>query len=910
MRPITTILDEEKCTGCAACVNICPTEALSMAPDADGFSIPVLDAALCSHCGQCAQVCPALHYETPNNPNPPCYAFRAAPAIRRESSSGGVFTVLAQYILARNGRVCGVVFDGHWQARLAIASTWEQVMPMRGSKYVQAHAGLIYRKLKVLLEQGLPILFTGTPCHVSALKAFLGRDYGNLFTVDLVCHGVPSPRLFELHLRQIAQGRQITRVAFRDKSTGWGGTQLRLDFADGSSYIGKNGNDAYQTAFYKYLSLRRSCAYCPFSAFPRPGDLSMGDFWSFESLPGGDKDESGTSIVLVNNSKGAYLVEVLAEAGSMCKPMECDLAGLPNCLRAKHTVNPGRQLFFDLARKGDLQKAVDKALGLRFDVGIVGPYTNANVGGFLTYYALYHVVRDLGYTVLLIERQADATIQGCSLENITAQPPYPAYVLARQYPTRLDMRALNRSCDQFLIGSDQLFVPLIYERWGKFYLLDWVENSKKKIAYASSFGHNDVKYSEESENEIGAFLRRFDYFSTRERDGVTICKEHFGFEATHVLDPVFLCDRSHYDTLADQASRQNDPAVKFIMAYMYKRDATGVEWLLADVCDRMGLGARSYPDAFSGDTERINSWLRDMRDCQMLVINSFHGLCFAIIYRKEFILWEDTRANDTRLESLVISLGLQARTFHTLDEYRQRRAELFQPVNYDAVYAKLNPLVETSRAWLADALAAKPRKFWSDYDLAHRELAQVAGRLEKRLLRMEAEMRSQNVAMRRECLKLGRQFLARCGGYAGIGDFQAYLDALARDIEKLIILIAAKDTPANEGSDLILAKLGLSTPLGSHFRQAYLAIVAGGAVICEIAGDDGTPRQHKCEVDTLCIGLDSRPFATGDITIEVSGMDWAVNERGLNMVILDRGTGIILDSVAVDTFDPEYPLRR
>ena len=210
------------CTGCAACNNICPKEAIEMRPDPLGFRHPYIRPELCVDCGLCLRTCPLLNtVRSTNDPQPDCYALQASDSIRGHSSSGGAFTLLAESVLSQGGMVFGAAMDSELQTRHVCICSPNELISLCKSKYVQSDIGQAYRKAKSILVQGQTVLFSGTPCQIAGLYAYLHQPYEKLYTVDILCHGVPSQQMLQDSLRGIIPGRQVAAIDFRDKQYGW-----------------------------------------------------------------------------------------------------------------------------------------------------------------------------------------------------------------------------------------------------------------------------------------------------------------------------------------------------------------------------------------------------------------------------------------------------------------------------------------------------------------------------------------------------------------------------------------------------------------------------------------------------------------------------------------------------------------
>ena len=232
------IVDKHKCCGCAACVQVCPKQCISFNEDEQGFRYPSVDNVVCVNCGLCERVCPVLNQDESKQPLQVYAAKNPNEKIRLMSSSGGIFTMLAESIIDQGGVVFGARFDEKWEVEHAYTETKDGLEPFRGSKYVQSRIGNTYQQVKEFLLSGREVLFTGTPCQIAGLKRFLRRDYENLLTVDVVCHGVPSPLVWRTYLKDFVMCPKgttekntvsislnekpvITGISFRDKSTGW-----------------------------------------------------------------------------------------------------------------------------------------------------------------------------------------------------------------------------------------------------------------------------------------------------------------------------------------------------------------------------------------------------------------------------------------------------------------------------------------------------------------------------------------------------------------------------------------------------------------------------------------------------------------------------------------------------------------
>ena len=307
------------CTGCRACAQSCPYGCITMEADSEGFRRPVADTTRCTECGLCTAACPVLNRPVSGG-LPAAYAAKNRDeAVRAVSSSGGVFTLLAEHVLAQGGVVFGAAYDADFKVEHRMVESLGQLSALRGAKYAQSNIGDSFRQVKEQLSAGKPVLFSGTPCQTAGLRAFLGKDTPNLLLVDQVCHGSPSPAVWEQYLRwqseQKADGHRPVTVNVRAKDTGWANYSVDIRWPYGVNYASSRNSDPYLRAYLESLCLRPSCHRCSFKGLNRISDFTLGDYWGvWDQLPA-MSDNKGTSIVLVHTEKAKSLWEQLS--GSM-----------------------------------------------------------------------------------------------------------------------------------------------------------------------------------------------------------------------------------------------------------------------------------------------------------------------------------------------------------------------------------------------------------------------------------------------------------------------------------------------------------------------------------------------------------------------------------------------------------------
>lgn len=352
-------LNKKNCSGCGACSQKCPKQCIKMVADEEGFFYPQVNQSACIDCGLCANICHELHPFEKKTPLQVYAAINKNNDIRIKSSSGGIFSLLAENVINRdNGVVFGAKFDANWQVIIDYSETTEGLELFRGSKYVQAQVGTSYIDAERFLKEGRIVLFSGTPCQIAGLHHFLRRKYDNLLTVDVVCHGVPSPKVWDRYLCEITDNLKntIQRIEFRDKENGWKRFSLAIDYVKQGEYVHESSwhkANSYMQAFLKNMILRPSCYACK-AKYGRSGsDITIADFWGIQQINPGMDDDKGTGLVMINTEKGAKMIDF---SQILFHEEKYDDALKYNPAIEKSVVaHPNRNLFF---RKLDKSKSV------------------------------------------------------------------------------------------------------------------------------------------------------------------------------------------------------------------------------------------------------------------------------------------------------------------------------------------------------------------------------------------------------------------------------------------------------------------------------------------------------------------------------------------------------------------------
>ena len=356
---------EELCYGCEACSNICPKSAITMTEGYDGFIYPIINEDKCISCGMCNKVCPVLNKKEGEKKLAEREAlaiYNKDESIRKESSSGGLFTALSNYIIEQGGIIFGVVFNENMEVMHTFTDNIDGIRLMRGSKYVQSRIGNIFKEVKTKLKEGRKVLFTGTPCQVAGLYNFLRYRPENLYTCDVICHGTPSPLVFKKYVNYIQEDKniKIKKYSFRDKTFGWKNYNTRIDYMNNNISVQSFKKDIYMRGFLKDLYLRNSCYNCNYKGDNILSDITIGDFWGIENKYPEIDDDRGLCAVLINTSKGNDILENIKNSLFIKKVKVNDiLEGNPSLIRPVKK-NKNREEFFKNINKEDIVVNIEK----------------------------------------------------------------------------------------------------------------------------------------------------------------------------------------------------------------------------------------------------------------------------------------------------------------------------------------------------------------------------------------------------------------------------------------------------------------------------------------------------------------------------------------------------------------------
>lgn len=367
------IIEKDKCCGCSVCANVCPKGCISMVSDFEGFLYSEIDKSKCIDCGLCKNKCPvllSLKSDIAEENIPIAFAVKAKDLeLRLNSSSGGMFSLLANYVLKKEGVVCGAAMTTDCKSvEHIIVDKPDELYKLRGSKYVQSSIDSVYKELLPIIKSGQTVLFSGTPCQIDGLRMFLGKDYDNLLLVEVICHGVPSPEILKNYInwQERKSGAQIVKIDFRHKKFGWTVFGNRLENSKRKVLYSTLREDPYLLMFLRNYCLRPSCYNCHSKNFKPRADFSLGDYWGVKNVLPDFFDDKGISLVLLHNEKAKNIFEKL-KSEMEYKETDCMTALKYNICMLESVKKPKeRDTFFEDMSNMDFNSLKKKYASVSF----------------------------------------------------------------------------------------------------------------------------------------------------------------------------------------------------------------------------------------------------------------------------------------------------------------------------------------------------------------------------------------------------------------------------------------------------------------------------------------------------------------------------------------------------------------
>lgn len=957
------ILDNmSKCYGCGACFNICPTDAICMEANSEGFLEPFIDEEKCISCGKCRKVCPAVNCEYPNEQTPDIFAFSAEEKILYDSSSGGMFTFLAEHILNMGGYVVGAAYDSEFYVNHVMIHSVKELDRIRRSKYLQSSTGDTYKKTKILLEKGENVLYSGCPCQIAGLLHFLEKDYDNLYTVDLLCHGVPSPGLFQEHLNNSFGGKEkIEDVEFRSRE-GWA-SLFRVKLKSGELRTSYADKSVYMQSFLQDINLRASCYQCQYSRVPRQGDVTIGDLWAARNFNLPFDYKKGVSVVLTNNTKGMTLCRdaLIASRNKYYiqklygKEMveSCDTKLLNGNIFKPSTCNSNfakRQQFFEYCSNMNFESAVHQTIH-KYDVGLL-LYMSSNYGSIMTNYSLYKTIRNTGRSVAVLDNLSPIGYEAVKF----AKSGYMK--LCSDFVEKDDWKASNQCFDTFVVGSDMAWNWDRLRVYPLYMMLGFVDQNKRKISYAPSFGTNkgERDIEENARMLYSYYLKRFDAISVREDYGVDMCRNIFGVQAKHVLDPVFLCDRNDWEELCAKSQLRFDE--EYILAYVLdptvsKRQviveaAKNLNKKLIVILD-LAMNYETNKKKMNLDENVVKpdavDWLAYFQHASYVITDSFHGACFSIMFEKKFVAIKNRMTQ--RFDSLGKQIGHPSLFYDTCTPLLGKTDIFAENIDYEDIRQRINMVRKESVEWLQSALNVEiksyndnnPTELISKIYKAFHDKLELSDRFKRSYAYEEGQKEEISNQIKNgktwyDIICSRNDIVPENSKLKSIEKLSEYFSFLKVNFNNVIVLSGADECSIQWMKFVETSELPLRKDI--KWRDSYVAVIDGNSVKIDEKSKEElninyifTAGHPKCSMEYVsgCLKVECMPLEQCKIRIKSKGfteptgafkseitvdnIDYSMNKTGINMVVINKETGKVIDSININTYsDGKLKINR
>ena len=736
----------DKCASCGACIKRCPKNAIFFKKKGIQ-TIAVIDEKKCINCGKCFRLCPRNSEKEMNKVEIKVARINNVENIKK-STSGGIFGELARHILKEKGIVYGVVFsEDKKKVFHTRCDSRDKLNAILKSKYVRSDLKNTFEEAEQDLIEGKTVLYSGTPCQIAGFKKYLQKEYDNLYTVDIVCHGTPSPEVWERYANYLEQTEKskITSVDFRYLEQKNPSKNFKVTYANGKITKESLYDTSYGRAFLVGLINGSCCGDCKFNNFHNASDLTLGDAWGYKNELYPNKN----SIILINNKKGQKIYETILN-----NLIEFDDFNFKEMLASCYPIIHST-LDHDNAGKIDLKaKNIDKELwhwldeknGLKKDrkgVGILNfHYENYNYGANLVAYSLSKAIEKIGYNPYVINFDPFD-----DPDTITRYQTLAMYKFRKKYlnmtprfRNKDDLKVLNDYLDMYVVGSDQVWRKAITQKNIYTYFLDFAEN-KNKISYAASFGKDIFEGNEIDKVHCARLLSSFYNISVRELDGLRILKENFNTTGKITIDPTLLLTKEDYDEIIEEEYKEKvDVGVYFVMDYENKILQDKNLKRLFPKQNIVNLKGEFVNTPY-GKTFVYNSmskWLDGFRKAKYIVTDSYHGLIFSMIYGKKVICIGKNSASLSRFKTLIenVSESIENVMYGSLSEVKSKNKGL----NFAEIEKNLKSLRKKSYKYLEENLGTKKIKKEDDFYKNMDEIVMKYNEMEQKLQEVTDEV--------------------------------------------------------------------------------------------------------------------------------------------------------------------------
>lgn len=720
-----TICQQNYCTGCQACENICPKQAISMKENEYGFLYPTIQQDKCINCNLCRNVCSNISRIQKNKYIKTLALQSKDNYLIKKSSSGGMFVELAKFVLNKGGVVFGCAMERveeGFDVKHIYIEDEKDLYKLQGSKYVQSRIGNTIKEAKEFLDKGRFVLYSGTPCQIAGLKAYLKQDYENLLTVDLSCTGTPSLKIFNDYIKFLENQfrKKIIKFEFRNKEKmGWRCGNALLTFENGKQKIIYN-NSSYLNLFINKNLQKESCQICKFSGLNRISDVTVADAWGIdieypELLKNKFNKNNGISLVLFNTEQAEKFFDKIKNNFIKHKVDISKLLKYNNPLNFKKNIRISTIYLNEYKKLGynGIEKLFHKNLGSKYYYNILVNYTPQfvknivklflpkqekvdcllltwynwkNYGSVLTAYALYKVIKDFGYSVKQIQ---------------AFEPIGYAKSFANKYFEQTNLcvnnkyfSRLNNLSETFIVGADN---QLDYGALGIDVfrnLLNFADMNSKKLLISGSFGSWNWNENEKTMKILKNLYQRFDFVSVRENIAQQKMKEVFNIDVEWFMDPVFFLKKDEYLKLAESAFKHDySNSIMSYILYPNREADKIIQYLNKDDKYKINYfkGNQAAPFHEKDKSKSVENWIKSILTSKYIVTDSFHCVAFCIILNRPVICIKNA-CDISRFLSTFEKFKIDMPIYSSFEDY------LSQKVSYNQLdWEVINKNIEEER---------------------------------------------------------------------------------------------------------------------------------------------------------------------------------------------------------------------
>ena len=676
---VINAIQKELCFSCGACFSKCPSGAISMVEDEQGFLSPKVDYEKCTKCGLCVKSCPV--YKTKRDDLTPikdAYSVKSQHSSR--CASGGAFTQLAGYYLNNGGYIAGAVWNKEFIPEIIVTNNCDDLLKIQSSKYVHASTGSSYKKTLELLELNKKVLYSATPCQIAGLYAFLGKDYDNLCTVEILCHAGGSPKAWKKYI-EFANKKYNKKLA--DCKMQAAKDKVTLYFDDGEQIVESlYSENEYVELYMSGKTKKSSCTNCPFMGRIRNADFIIGDVWAKWAK---QKRKDGISLLILNSDKSKKIFEEIK--WDFVEPFDLDSEENAPLNKINNVIpiqNKDRVSVFEKLKENcDFEEIIanKKVALMNFN------YPRDNYGALLLAYAIEQTVKKMGYEPYTINYYKNPMTMDFDPQGATWKFREKYLNLYGFYIDKNSLYKLNDVFKTFIFGSD-----VIWKQTREYvYFADWCTGLNRLIAYAASFSNKKMPRKDYYKKFC---MRRFDKVSVREKSAIEICKQYAGIDAEQVIDPTLLLNKEDYQRIIDNEYSQI-PQGDYVVYYTF--------WGINPYDIKLKLPIYNlFKDEFN-KTRSFGQWLNLLKNSKCVITASFHGVCFALLYNKPFVYVRKPDEDNERIVSLFEKFGIKENCI--VDSVEEITEDLaFRHIDWESINNKILEFKNYSLNWLKSAL--------------------------------------------------------------------------------------------------------------------------------------------------------------------------------------------------------------